>query len=84
MARARHTLRPSNGPNDVREREGQRQTGSEPTLLDGDDRLAGHTSEARYGSSWYRKWTMGRMISLNASSPYANARTRIRTWLRML
>ncbi|OPX10180.1 hypothetical protein B1790_13400 [Mycobacterium sp. AT1] len=25
---------------------------------------------------------MGRMISLNTSLPYANARARIRTWLR--
>ncbi|MGW4099725.1 ClbS/DfsB family four-helix bundle protein [Mycobacterium sp. NPDC004974] len=37
-----------------------------------------------YGSPWYGKWTMGRMISLNTSSPYANARRRIRAWLRTL
>ncbi|MBU8828740.1 ClbS/DfsB family four-helix bundle protein [Mycolicibacterium goodii] len=37
-----------------------------------------------YGSPWYGKWTMGRMISLNTSSPYANARRRIRSWLRTL
>ena len=35
-----------------------------------------------YGPPWYGKWTMGRMISLNTSSPYANARGRIRAWLR--
>lgn len=35
-----------------------------------------------YGPAWYGKWTMGRMISLNTSSPYANARGRIRAWLR--
>lgn len=37
-----------------------------------------------YGSPWYRTWTMGRMISLNTSSPYRNARARIRQWLRTL
>ncbi|WP_243233589.1 ClbS/DfsB family four-helix bundle protein [Microbacterium sp. CIAB417] len=41
-----------------------------------------HTDEELYGAGWYGKWTMGRMISLNTSSPYANARTRIRGWLR--
>lgn len=35
-----------------------------------------------YGVPWYGKWTMGRMISFNTSSPYANARRRIRSWLR--
>lgn len=37
-----------------------------------------------YGGPWYGKWTMGRMISLNTSSPYDNARRRLRTWLRTL
>ena len=37
-----------------------------------------------YGTPWYRTWTMGRMISLNTSSPYRNARGRIRRWLRTL
>ncbi|AMY68000.1 ClbS/DfsB family four-helix bundle protein [Frigidibacter mobilis] len=31
-----------------------------------------------YGRPWYGKWTMGRMIQLNTSSPYANARGRLR------
>lgn len=35
-----------------------------------------------YGGPWYGKWTMGRMISFNTSSPYANARRRVRSWLR--
>lgn len=35
-----------------------------------------------YGAPWYGRWTLGRMISLNTSSPYANARRRIRAWLR--
>lgn len=42
------------------------------------------TDEDLYGSPWYRTWTMGRMISLNTSSPYRNARARIRRWLRTL
>lgn len=41
-----------------------------------------HSDEELYGAAWYRTWTMGRMISLNTASPYTNARTRIRTWLR--
>lgn len=35
-----------------------------------------------YGAPWHGKWTKGRMIQLNTSSPYANARGRIRKWLR--
>lgn len=30
------------------------------------------TDEDLYGKPWYGKWTMGRMISFNTSSPYAN------------
>ena len=33
-----------------------------------------------YDSLWYKKYTMGRMIQLNTSSPYKNAYTRIRKW----
>ncbi len=35
-----------------------------------------------YGRAWYGKWTKGRMIQFNTSAPYANARGRIRRWLR--
>lgn len=42
------------------------------------------SDEELYGSPWYGKWTLGRMISLNTSSPYRNARNRIRSWLRTL
>ena len=35
-----------------------------------------------YGTPWYRTYTAGRMIQLNTSSPYANARGRVRAWLR--
>ncbi|MCT7547248.1 ClbS/DfsB family four-helix bundle protein [Aliarcobacter butzleri] len=33
-----------------------------------------------YEISWYEKWTLGRMIQFNTSSPYANAKARIRKW----
>lgn len=35
-----------------------------------------------YVRRWYGKWTMGRMIQLNTSSPYENSRGRLRSWLR--
>lgn len=39
------------------------------------------TDEDLYGKPWYGgKWTMGRMIQFNTSSPYANARGRLRKW----
>jgi len=44
--------------------------------------IQGYTDDELYGATWYGKWTMGRMISLNTSSPYSNARSRIRSWLR--
>ena len=37
-----------------------------------------------YGQPWYTHYTMGRMIQFNTSSPYANARTRLRAWLKTL
>lgn len=37
-------------------------------------------NEQLYGREWYTKWTMGRMIQFNTSSPYANARVRLRQW----
>lgn len=46
--------------------------------------VEGYSDEELYGSPWYGKWTMGRMISLNTLSPYTNARNRIRRWLRAL
>ncbi len=33
-----------------------------------------------YEEPWYGKYPMGRMIQLNTSSPYKNARSRIRKW----
>lgn len=37
---------------------------------------------ALYGRAWYEKWTIGRMIQFNTASPYANARGRLRKWLK--
>ncbi|POH59585.1 hypothetical protein C3B59_16935 [Cryobacterium zongtaii] len=44
--------------------------------------IENYTDAELYGRRWYGKWTMGRMISLNSSSPYVNARGRLRAWLR--
>ena len=38
------------------------------------------TNEALYHTPWYDKWTLGRMIQLNTSSPFKNAKDRIRKW----
>ncbi|MFT3912205.1 MAG: ClbS/DfsB family four-helix bundle protein [Ferruginibacter sp.] len=38
------------------------------------------TNEQLYEMPWYEKWSLGRMIQFNTSSPYSNARTRIRKW----
>ena len=40
------------------------------------------TNQDLYASQWYKEYTMGRMIQLNTSSPYKNARKRIRAWKR--
>ena len=47
------------------------------------DFISDQTDELLYGAPWYEKHTMGRMIQLNTSSPYANARTRLRKWKRL-
>lgn len=39
-----------------------------------------HSNAALYKTAWYEKYTMGRMIQLNTSSPYKNARLRLRKW----
>ncbi|RMH88615.1 DfsB family protein [Lysobacter pythonis] len=38
------------------------------------------TDASLYGAPWYEKYPQGRMIQLNTSSPYANARARLRKW----
>lgn len=40
------------------------------------------SNEELYEREWCDKWTMGRMIQLNTSSPYSNARNRLRKWLK--
>lgn len=41
------------------------------------------SNEKLYKGIWYKKYPMGRMIQLNTSSPYKNARSRIRKWKRL-
>ena len=36
-----------------------------------------------YEKPWYNKWTKGKMIQLNTSSPYKNARTRLKKWINL-
>ena len=43
-----------------------------------------HDDAQLYGQPWYTHYTMGRMIQFNTSSPYTNARTRLRAWLKTL
>jgi hypothetical protein len=38
------------------------------------------TNEELYKVEWYEKWTLGRMIQFNTSSPYANTTSRLRKW----
>ena len=40
------------------------------------------SDDVLYGKPWYTKWTMGRMISFNTSSPYSNANGRLRKWAK--
>lgn len=44
--------------------------------------IEARSNDDLYGRSWYEKWTMGRMIQFNTSSPYANARGRLRKWMK--
>ncbi len=44
--------------------------------------ISSQSEERIYGKKWYKKYTLGRMIQFNTSSPYANARTRLRKWKR--
>ncbi len=42
------------------------------------DLIAKKSNYEFYESSWYKRWSLGRMIQLNTS--YSNAKTRIRKW----
>ena len=44
--------------------------------------ISARSDKELYGAAWYDKWAKGRMIQFNTSSPYANARGRIRKWLK--
>lgn len=44
------------------------------------DLIERHDDATLYGTPWYESYTMGRMIQFNTSSPYANARGRLRAW----
>ncbi|KKB84913.1 hypothetical protein VW29_08790 [Devosia limi DSM 17137] len=46
--------------------------------------VEGYDNDQLYGTPWYEKYTMGRMIQFNTSSPYANARARLRAWQKSL
>ena len=41
------------------------------------------TNTKLYEEPWYKQWTKGKMIQLNTSSPYKNARTRLRKWKKI-
>lgn len=42
--------------------------------------IISRSNDDLYHRPWYGKWTMGRMIQFNTSSPYDNARKRLRKW----
>lgn len=44
--------------------------------------IEARSNDDLYSRPWYEKWTMGRMIQFNTASPYANARGRLRKWLK--
>ncbi len=37
-----------------------------------------------YGNDWYKKYTLGRMIQFNTSSPMKNVRTKIRKFIKTM
>ncbi len=44
--------------------------------------VEGESDAALYGSAWYERWPLGRMIQFNTASPYRNALARLRVWRR--
>jgi hypothetical protein len=42
------------------------------------------TNKELYEVAWYDKWTLGKMIQLNTSSPFKNAKDRIRKWKKQI
>ncbi len=45
--------------------------------------VKGKTNEELYEQPWYEKYTQGKMIQFNTSSPYKNARARVRKWKKL-
>lgn len=45
--------------------------------------VEGKTNKELYETAWYDKWTLGKMIQLNTSSPFKNAKNRIRKWKKI-
>lgn len=41
------------------------------------------TNNELYELAWYDKWPLGKMIQLNTTSPFKNAKDRIRKWKKM-
>lgn len=41
------------------------------------------TNKELYEVAWYDKWTLGKMIQLNTSSPFKNAKDRIKKWKKL-
>lgn len=46
------------------------------------DIIKDETNDYLYHQPWYKHYPFGRMIQLNTSSPYKNARIRIRKWIK--
>lgn len=46
--------------------------------------IENNTNEELYEKPWYDKWTKGKMVQLNTSSPYKNARSRVRKWKKTI
>jgi len=40
------------------------------------------SNEELYETAWYDRWTLGKLIQLNTSSPFKNAKARLRKWKR--
>ncbi len=45
--------------------------------------IEGKSNKDLYETPWYDKWTLGKMIQLNTSSPFKNAKDRIRRWKKV-
>lgn len=45
--------------------------------------IQGFHNDELYKSVWYKKYSRGRMIQFNTSSPYKNAYSRIRKWKKI-